>query len=164
MKLSGSLIVPPRPIWDPATGRHLHTLDSDTGELRSVAFGVVDGRTVLATGWCFRSVGEQSVRVWDAATGRHLQTLDGHIRSEDSWAFGVLAGRTVLATGGRDESVRVWDPVTGQHLAALTDFDDEVSGLAFGVIDGQTLLAASSGNHIQVFQVSGAPATGSSDS
>ena len=89
----------------------VRTLTGHTNWVLSVAFGSVDGSTVLATAsW------DHTARLWDAVTGIHLQTLTGHTDWVISVAFGSVDGSTVLATASWDHSVRLWDPVTGIHL------------------------------------------------
>ena len=90
----------------------LENTASPTGNGLSVAFGVVDGRTVLASG------GEDGmVRLWDPVQGTQIgKPLTGHDADVESVAFGVVAGRTVLASGGWDGMVRLWDPATGTQI------------------------------------------------
>ena len=80
--------------------------------MESVAFGVVDGRTVLASGgW------DGKVRLWDPATGTRIgKPLTGDEDVVQSVAFGVVDGRTMLASGGWDGKVRLWDPATGTRI------------------------------------------------
>jgi WD40 repeat protein len=61
-----------------------------------VAFGVVDGRTVLAS-----ASYDETVRLWDPATGTPIgEPLTGHTNTVAGVAFGVVEGRTVLASAG----------------------------------------------------------------
>ena len=109
-----------------------------SGTGRSVAFGVVDGATVLASG------GGEGVRLWDPATGTQIgKPLTGHKDVVDSVAFGVVDGRTMLASGAWDDKVRLWDPATGTQIGKpLTGHKDGVESVAFGVVDGRTVLAS----------------------
>ncbi len=101
--------------------------------VRSMAFGAIGGRLILATG-----SDDQTVRVWDSASGRSLATLEGHGGVVRSVAFGATGGRLILATGGDDQTVRLWDPDAWDpasgipHLAALLVHDGPVTAVAFG--------------------------------
>ena len=120
----------------------VRTLTGHTNWVLSVAFGSVDGSTVLATAsW------DHTARLWDAVTGIHLQTLTGHTDWVISVAFGSVDGSTVLATASWDHSVRLWDPVTGIHLHTLTGHTGGVQSVAFGAVDGRSLLATASDDH-----------------
>jgi WD40 repeat protein len=115
-------------------------LGSDTADLgvESVAFGVVDGRTVLASG-----SEDRTVRLWDPATGRQIgEPLTGHDEWVESVAFGTVDGRTVLASGSWDETVRLWDPATGKQIGEPLTGPPMVQSVAFGTVDGSTVLAS----------------------
>jgi WD40 repeat protein len=118
-------------------------LGSDTADLgvESVAFGVVEGRTVLASG-----SEDRTVRLWDPATGKQIgEPLTGHDEWVESVAFGTVDGRTVLASGGDNGKVRLWDPATGKQIGEpLTGHDESVQSVAFGMVDGRTVLASGS--------------------
>ena len=108
-------------LWDPATGDVLRELDTPTHVL---AFGEVNGRTVIATGGHRGS----PTTVWDPSTGERIADLaDGNWYADDAaWAldFGTVAGRTVLVTATAD-AVKLWDPLTGVHLSSLPGPDSD---------------------------------------
>lgn len=64
-------------LWDPATGEQVGEPLTGPPMVQSVAFGTVDGSTVLASGgWDGR------VRRWCPATGRQIRRLTG-----ESWSY-----------------------------------------------------------------------------
>ena len=109
------------------------------------AWGLVEGRAVLATGG--RGV---TVRLWDGAREAALgKPLTGHGSEEDwepevNWgAWGLVGGRAVLATGGFDGVVRLWDAATGAALGEpLTGHGGPVLWGAWGGVGGRAVLAA----------------------
>ncbi len=107
-------------------------------DVEAVAFGTVEGRTVLATG-----AGDGMVGLWDPVTGRPLcERLDAMAKSAGAVAFGQVEGRTLLATGGDDGKVRLWDPITGRRVGTdLPGHRGAVLAVTFGEVDGQTVLA-----------------------
>ncbi|HLN67554.1 MAG TPA: caspase family protein, partial [Streptosporangiaceae bacterium] len=103
---------PPAWLWDPATGKCLHTLTGHTDTVWGVAFSP-DGR-LLAT-----VSGDKTARLWDPATGQCVRTLTGHIGPVRGVAFSPPDGQ-LLATAAGDDTVRLWDPATGECLRTLT--------------------------------------------
>ena len=87
-------------IWDPTSGRLLHTLE---GGGSTVVFSP-DGR-LLASGDLFVD-GENTVHLWDTRTGQQLQVLKGHTMGAVNVAFSP-DGR-LLATGATDGTIRLW--------------------------------------------------------
>jgi WD40 repeat protein len=112
-----------------------------------VAWAVIDGRPVLATG-----ISDGSVRLWDlrdpAAPAPLGQPLTGHSDAVMSMAWAVIDGRPVLATGSDDNSVRLWDlrdPAAPALLGQpLTRHRSPVHAVAWAVIDGRPVLATAS--------------------
>jgi WD40 repeat protein len=87
-------------IWDPTSGKLLHTLE---GGGSTVAFSP-DGR-LLASGDLYID-GENTVHLWDTCTGQQLQVLKGHTMGAVNVAFSP-DGR-LLATGATDGTIRLW--------------------------------------------------------
>jgi WD40 repeat protein len=140
-------------VWGPATGQHLHTLQSRSA---AVAFSP-DGR-LLATG------GYTSVQLWDPSTGEHVRALNGHTSIVPAVAFSP-DGRLLAASDedtrthaepiqppgpdGRPSarrarppwlrwdqmrlpfSVELWDLWTGDHLRTLEGHTGQVKAAAF---------------------------------
>ncbi len=145
-------VVPLVLLWGSLPSDAFGAGSADPG-VSSVAFGVVQGRTVLASGGT-----DGTVRVWDPATGQQLgEPLTGHRQGVESVAFGVLEGRVVLASGGRDKTVRLWDPATGQQLGEpLTGHRERVESVAFGEVQGSTVLASGGWDGVRLWD----PASG----
>lgn len=137
-------------LWDPFSGQpalrshrlpHGVVLESHVAPVRSVAFGQVDGRPVVATG-----SDDYTARLWDPTTGQLLRKpLAGHRNSVRSVAFGQVDGYTVLATGSGDATVRLWDVATGQPVGLpLEKHEGAVYSVAFGQDNGRVVLATGS--------------------
>jgi sugar lactone lactonase YvrE len=93
-------------LWDPASGRHLGTLDGHPHPVNGLAFSP-DGR-LLATS----ADGDRTVRLWDPATGRQIRSLDGHPFGVEAIAFS--GNGRVLITCCYNNTVWIWDAATGQ--------------------------------------------------
>ena len=118
--------------------RLIRTLTGHTDTVTSVAFGEVDGRTLLASG-----SNDKTVRLWNPATGQSIHNLTGHTGPVTSVAFGEIDGRTLLASGSSDKTIRVWDPITAQSMGNPFGYTCAVTAVAFGALpDGRSLLAA----------------------
>ena len=96
-------------IWEPTTGRELHTLEGHTGPVTAVAVAELEGRPVVVSGSA-----DHTVRVWELASGRELHALGGHTRPVT--AVAVAGGRII--SGSEDHTVRVWNPQSGQELVS----------------------------------------------
>ncbi len=94
-------------IWDPASGKLLHTLEGHPTEVLALAvspdlkrLASIDLRGLII--------------LWDARTGRLLQRLEGHTGWGMALAFGADGHR--LFSGGQDKLLHVWDADTGAAL------------------------------------------------
>ncbi|NUW31462.1 WD40 repeat domain-containing protein [Nonomuraea sp. SMC257] len=136
-------------------------LEGMTAGVRALAFGVVDGRPVLAGG-------DQAgtVRTWDpltAAPGFTREATGGHPTALAFVAAGE--GRTLLAVAigfpgrgypgdGEDGRVDLLDPSTGELVRELrTEDGDALLDLAVAGLDGRTALAALSPYEVYVWDV-----------
>ncbi len=111
------------------------------GAVSSVAFGQIDGQTVIVSGSY-----DCTVRVWNPTTGKQIgEPLTGHTGPLGSVAFGQIDEQTVIASGSDDCTVRVWNPTTGKQIGEpLTGHEGDVSSVTFGQIDGQTVIVSGS--------------------
>jgi WD domain, G-beta repeat len=92
--------------WDSRTGEPIDgPLEGHSGEVTSVAFGVIDGVPVIVSGsW------DKTIRYWDAQKGALIgEPLERHAGAVTSVAFGVVDGAPVIVSGGDDGTVRLWD-------------------------------------------------------
>ena len=99
-------------IWEPTTGRELHTLEGHTGPVTAVAVAELEGRPVVVSGSA-----DHTVRVWELASGRELHTLTGHTRPVTVVTVVAVAGGWIIS-GSEDHTVRVWNPQSGQELVS----------------------------------------------
>jgi RNA polymerase sigma factor (sigma-70 family) len=138
-------------LWDPATGKLLHTLSGHEELVWSVAFSS-DGKTLVSAS------DDKTIRFWDTATGKQVRQITHTSR----------VGKLALSSDGKvlasidqtrgekgnmrwwrpDHRVRVWDVSTGNELRQLAMPAKEVSpGVEAGFLslafapDGRTLAA-----------------------
>lgn len=88
-------------VWQTATGKLLHVLSPDKGEVKALALSP-DGRLIATA-----SARENVVRLWSPATGKLLGVLDGHRDPVEALAFASDGRR--LASGSQDGTAVVWD-------------------------------------------------------
>ncbi|HEY7158362.1 MAG TPA: sigma-70 family RNA polymerase sigma factor [Gemmataceae bacterium] len=110
-------------VWNPATGRHLHTLKGHEDNVWSVAFSA-DSKTLLS------SSDDKTIRFWDVATGKELRRLTHDNRigkialSPDGKLLAFIDTIKHASQNGAmwlsDHRVRLWDVATGKELRQLT--------------------------------------------
>ncbi|MCL2849307.1 MAG: hypothetical protein FWE61_04595 [Micrococcales bacterium] len=124
-------------LWSLRTGKPTGPpLSGHSDWVSAVAFGHVEGRTLLAT-----SHSDRTVRLWDPATGEPVgEPLHGHTGVTSSLAFGTAGGRAVLATGSAYGTVGLWDPTTGETIGE--PLPQRARGVvALGDVGARTVLA-----------------------
>jgi WD40 repeat protein len=93
--------------WDPATGKALQTLLTDTDWVPGLAVSP-DGSLVAASGL------QDHFPVWDARTGKEVFRLLGHGRSGGVRLVRFSADEQTLLSWGDDMTVRAFDALTGK--------------------------------------------------
>jgi WD40 repeat protein len=99
-------------VWDLTTGKLRQTLQSPSGEVRSVALSP-NGKLAVSGG------GDRMTRIWDLATGQQKAMLKGN---PDDIVGNITAvaiqtdGKTLVSTSW-DGTVKIWDLATAQLKA-----------------------------------------------
>lgn len=124
-------------IWDPITGREVHTLADQTEPLTAVAFAP-DGT------WLAGGNRDGSVQIWDPASGDQRHVLRGHTNRITTIV--IASDCTWLATAGYDEAVQIWDPVSGQHRRTLPEHTKLTTAIA--IAPNGTWLATSAAGRL----------------
>ncbi|UJV43950.1 AAA family ATPase [Streptomyces sp. AMCC400023] len=122
------------------TGETVHpgrTIDAGA-EVNGVAWGVVEGRLVLAT-----ANSHGSAQLWDADMSRPLGPPCRHDAEIRDVALAEIDGVQYLATASFDGTAVLWNPRTGAHEPPLPHPLD-VHRVAFGDVDGRIMLATAS--------------------
>jgi WD40 repeat protein len=168
-------------LWDAATGRPLHRLDSPSFAL-SLAFAP-GGKTLF--------VGSNPPRLLDVATGREVRRFklppmecEAVAFSPDGLTVAACAGNTItlweaatgkevrqlsghdrrvyalafspdgtiIASGGMDKTYRLWDVATGEERRRLEGFEPWSSSIAFSP-DGKALALGAADQTILLWDV-----------
>ncbi len=96
-------------LWDPRTGRLVHTLEGHVDAVSTVAFGS-DAQT-MATGSA-----DQTIRIWNPVTGHLIRTINQHPGPVHDIAF-CLDGKALASSSGKE--LHLWDPNTGELVRSL---------------------------------------------
>jgi RNA polymerase sigma factor (sigma-70 family) len=109
-------------LWDPTTGRLLHTLKGHTDIVWAVAFSA-DGKTLVS------GSDDKTIRFWDVATGKQLRQINHKngvgalaLSSDGKFLATIDVFKKVQEGGGYwpfDNRVRLWDVVTGKETRQL---------------------------------------------
>jgi WD40 repeat protein len=130
-------------LWDPVSGRPVHTIAADTTGQNAGVSGVAfspDGKLLASAD------GDGTVGLWDPASGRPVRTIAADNTGQNAGVSGVAFSPDgkLLASADGDGTVGLWDPVTGRPvriIAADTGQNAGVSGVAFSP-DGKLLASA----------------------
>jgi RNA polymerase sigma factor (sigma-70 family) len=102
-------------LWDAATGKELHRLDSGKGKAVPVTVAFSPDGKWLAEGFWDLSEDSWSTRLWEVATGKRREhKFDG--------AMPVFSRNgTILATGERSpgQVIRLWEVATGKKIHSI---------------------------------------------
>jgi RNA polymerase sigma factor (sigma-70 family) len=109
-------------LWDPATGRLLHTLKGHTDIVWAVAFSA-DGKTLVS------GSDDKTIRFWDIGTGKQLRQIDHNqgvgllaFSSDSKFLATIDVFKEVngaLRSWGFDHRVRLWEVATGKEARQL---------------------------------------------
>lgn len=110
-------------------------LDGHTSFVEAVAWGIVDGQAVVASG------GFDGTRLWDPRDGTQLRVPTRSHDATTSLAWGTVDGRPALAEGTFFGHIRLLDPQDGRELRALRH-SSQVIDLAWGIVRDRPVLAS----------------------
>jgi WD40 repeat protein/tRNA A-37 threonylcarbamoyl transferase component Bud32 len=114
-------------VWDPRTGRLLHTLTGHRDRVAALAYHPT--KNLLASAGY-----DRTVRLWDLDQGRELLVLVGHSAHVNSVAYS--AAGDLLASASGDGTVRLWDVAAytadpSRGVRVLQAHEGEVTAVAF---------------------------------
>jgi small GTP-binding protein len=138
-------------VWNPSTGKLLHTLDDHTDRypiMGSLASWSPGGK------WLASGSSDGYVRVWDPSTGKLLHTLKGHMGRVGPVTWSP-DGKWLASHGANEDRVQVWDPGTGKLLHTLESHVRYIISVAWSP-DGKWLASGSSDEKVRVWD----PSTG----
>ena len=129
-------------LWDPATGKRLKTLPSNS--ISALAWGELGGRPVLASA---SSLWDPRIQLWGLAADDPVDLAAGSeeapfTHSVTALAWGNLDGRSVLASVKEYGAIQLWDVTTAQPVGVLAGHTDKITALAWGELDGRPVLAS----------------------
>jgi WD40 repeat protein len=138
--------------WDARTGRQIgEPLEGHADEVKSLAFGIVDGTPIIISG-----SEDNTICRWDARTGQRIgRPLEGHTETVASVASGVVNGTPMIISGGNDTTIRRWDARTGQPIGrpsqplGVGTFHAAVTSIAFGEVYGNPIIFAPQRGRLQ---------------
>jgi WD40 repeat protein/tRNA A-37 threonylcarbamoyl transferase component Bud32 len=116
-------------VWNPATNRHLATLELQSLKMgrNRLAFSR-DGTRLIASQ-------ANAIQIWDLDNANEMTTLLGHQGGIPCATF--HPGGRILATGGKDGLMRFWSPADGKLLESI-NVGDAIQTLSFSP-DGRLL-------------------------
>ncbi|KAL3474049.1 hypothetical protein BJX99DRAFT_260751 [Aspergillus californicus] len=120
-------------LWDPLTGRPLHTLQRQDSEFYNGLFElpVVNMIAFSPDGKILAAAFDLGITVllWDVLTGQCVHTLRGHTHQINQIAYSC-DGR-ILVSVSDDNTGRLWDSHTGRCISVLEGHTDCISTVAF---------------------------------
>jgi WD40 repeat protein len=143
-------------VFDIATGKELHRLESETAEEFAVAFAA-DGKSFVVGG------SDKTLRQVDLATGKELRRYDGHHLGVQHVAFSP-DGKTLLSAenktlremlrqgGDSTSTIYLWNFVTGELIRKLKCEDAFLAPVVFSP-DGSRLAATGTRGVIRIWNV-----------
>jgi len=128
-------------LWEPASGRCLHTFEGDMGGVTSVCLNA-DGRLALSG-----SI-DATLKLWDVRDGHCLRTCREDLDVLTSVA--LSADGLTLASGSVDQTIKLWNAQTGHLLRTLTGHTHNVRSVALSA-DGLILASGSDDQTIKLW-------------
>ncbi|MCZ2340426.1 MAG: WD40 repeat domain-containing protein [Bacteroidales bacterium] len=111
-------------IWEPKTGKPLHTLKGHKGVAKALAFGS-DANTLLSGG------DDRTIHIWDVKAEKPVYTTSDQNQRVEAVAFG--AGGQLIAAINAAGELSVYNPATKKKLLSIsvTDGGQAGYGVAF---------------------------------
>jgi WD40 repeat protein len=119
-------------LWDPLSGKLLHSLTGHRSLVTDAEFSPDSGVLVTASD-------DHDSRTWDVASGRLLHVLRGHFFPVRTASFSPT-GRWIVTSS--QYTAGLWDAVTGQLVLYLQGHTRPLTGATFGP-DGNWILTGS---------------------
>lgn len=120
-------------IWDVASGKEIHSIESRPGEVASISFNS-DG-TILSVGsW------DGDIRLWDTAAWKMLRILKGHRGIIKSMLFS-MDGKTLTSYSSAGE-IKLWNIASGEEILSrtgLASYNLSSDGKMLAIKDAETL-------------------------
>lgn len=104
-------------VWEPATGRCIHTLEGHQSEVNSVTC-TPDSKYAVSGSY------DRTIRVWELETGRCIRILKGHQSGVSSVT--CTSDGMFLLSGSYDKTLRLWQLIWGLEFPDVVDWDDGV--------------------------------------
>jgi WD40 repeat protein len=141
-------------VWDPFAGTYSTEPMPHPAPVDDVAFGVADGRQMLAT-----ACADGNTRLWDPIKASAARVAGSGMVGRT--AFRETQDGLLLAGSGVDGQIFVWRASHGQPLrqlgpdeaADLAHVADHVSDLALGELGGKTVVAVATSKRAQAWDV-----------
>jgi WD40 repeat protein/tetratricopeptide (TPR) repeat protein len=130
-------------LWDPSTGRQVHTLRGHTQVVSALSWSP-DSRRLASAG------DDSAVKVWDANKGREIASLTGFTGGVSTLCWSPDGNR--LASLGSDQVIKLWDMRSRRETVTLRGHTALVSGLTWSP-DSRRLASGSADGTVKIWDV-----------